>query len=326
MGSSGSKKVLMCAALALNVAGCAAGAGEGELEQTPEVHEASLEAINGMRTINGLNVRNGLKALNGLSVKNGLKALNGLLTINGLKTFNGLRTFNGLDIDCTGKTPGESCLGEPDGLLDSTTGLMSSVGGINTAAYLIRCALPATETVTVKAFDGSLVSLNGEIGLAPEWSSGQCDNECQEKVSACLMALTNTAGNHVTVELTDDGVLGATHSKDFRYQEAVFFGNIFDSPPKAYFAIGADFQGYNWFGMNIGGFANRLCNVTNLVWGVDQCPYLPVGDANYNMSDPFGSTSKKCTMRNGVATACRDKSYRTWTNPITTYRQTKGAQ
>src|SRR4051812_11415056 len=116
--------------------GCAAAE-----EDDPELNaqrEAAVASINGLRTINGLTTSNGLRTINGLSTKNGLRTINGLTTVNGLRTMNGLRTVNGLDVDCTSKTAGDDCTGQPDGLLSASTGMMSDDDGIMTAKYLVR--------------------------------------------------------------------------------------------------------------------------------------------------------------------------------------------
>ena len=80
--------------------------------------------------------------------------------------------------------------------------MMSSDAGIATAKYLVRCALPANDTPTVKDYTGALIRLDGEIGLAPKWKTGFCGKDCMERVSACLMALINARGEHVPMELS----------------------------------------------------------------------------------------------------------------------------
>jgi hypothetical protein len=266
---------------------------------------------------------NGLKSVNGLKATNGLTTINGFKSMNGLKTMNGLKSTNGLSVDCTGKTAGVSCTGEPDGLMSNDTGLMASDAGIMTAKYVVRCALPGSTSIRVKDYKGALITLTGEIGFAPEWADGQCSTTCEEKVSACLMSLTNSSGNHIDVELSAPFTVGTGH--DYPYQEAAFYGNVFSSPPQASFAIGKDYAGFNIAGINLGAVANRLCAaVTNLL-GANACPYIPAGNMNFSITDPLGLTTNKCSSSDGAATKCKDKSGKTWNYPITTYRKDKGA-
>jgi len=302
-------------------AGCAAGSEEDPVLNSSR--QSIVDSINGLRTINGLTTINGLRTINGLTTINGLKTINGLTTINGLRTINGLKTINGLSVDCTGLTAGVDCTGEPDGLMSASTGLMSTDDGIITAKYLVRCALPNTASLRIKDYTGGLVSLAGEAGLAPEWADGQCSTACEEKVSACLMALTNGHVDHVAVELSAPFTLGSGHSSAYKYQEAVFYGNVFSSPPKGNFSVGSDYAGLNLLGLSIGVVDDRLCSSWDQQ--TNQCPYSHVGDANFQLLDPLGLTSNKCTMSGGSATKCRDKSGTTWNYPITTYRLDKGA-
>ncbi|MDB4989697.1 MAG: hypothetical protein JWN04_4875 [Myxococcaceae bacterium] len=319
-------QTLTVAALAglMLMTGCAADSAD-QVELSAK-RQAEVDAINGLKAINGLSTKNGLKAINGLSTRNGLKTINGLDTVNGLRTFNGLKTINGLDVDCTGKTEGVDCSGEPDGLLSAGTGMMATDDGIMTAKYLVRCALPAGQSITIKDYTGALINLPGEIGFAPEWQDGQCDGPCQEKISACLMSLTNSAGNHISVDLSAPFTVGTGHDSAYKYQEAAFFGNLFLNPPQSAFAVGKDYAGFNFGGViSVGAVANRLCAAIVALLGPNACPYQPAGDMNFEISDPFGISSNKCSVSNGAATKCKDKSGKTWNYPITTYRTDKGA-
>ena len=140
------------------------------------------------------------------------------------------------------------------------------------------------------------------------------------------MSLTNTAGNHVNVELAAPFTLGTGHSASFKYQEAAFYGNLFLSPPQTSFAVGKDYAGLNILGVvNVGVVANRLCAILWSTLGPNACPYIPAGNANFDLTDPLGVGSNKCSMSGGAATRCKDKSGKTWNYPITTWRLDKGA-
>jgi len=57
------------------------------------------------------------------------------------------------------------------------------------------------------------------------------------------LAHVNTSGKNIKLWLDgDSAALGWGRSTDYPYQEGSFFGNIFTSPPKAYFCNGKDFD------------------------------------------------------------------------------------
>lgn len=161
-------------------------------------------------------------SFNGLTSINGLSSHNGLTSLNGLSSHNGLTSYNGL----------------ADGI-----GLMSSDSGRSTVAYLVRCALPKGRSITKKDQYGRLHTFPGQIGVAPQWESGACDQACQEHISACVLAHVNTTGKNIDLWLDGDSpAIGWGRSSNHPYQEGSFFGNIFQSPPKAYFCNGRDFN------------------------------------------------------------------------------------
>jgi hypothetical protein len=163
-----------------------------------------------------------LLTVNGLSLINGLSMLNGLSMVNGLSMLNGLSMINGL-------TPG--------------VGLMTSSSGRQTISYMVRCALPLGHAVIKTDDQGVPYTFLGQIGVAPEWESGQCGQDCQENVSACMLAHVNTSGQHIALWLdSNNPAIGYGRNTSFPYQEGSFFGNIFASPPQAYFCNGKDFE------------------------------------------------------------------------------------
>lgn len=64
--------------------------------------------------------------------------------------------------------------------------------------YLARCALPAGASVSANG-----TSYPGQLGLCPEWATGSIDLNatCQERVSACMLALVNIADRHVPLSI-----------------------------------------------------------------------------------------------------------------------------
>jgi hypothetical protein len=158
---------------------------------------------------------------------------NGMKTINGMKVHNGLASGNGLSLS--------SSLKSPTGLT-SGSGLMSSADGRITVSYLVRCALPAGRTVTKTDQYGRSYSFSGQIGVAPEWESGSCQGTCERWVSACMLALVNTTGDHYPLWLVaQNPSISWGLDAAFPFQEGSFFGDIFTSPPYAYYCGGRDF-------------------------------------------------------------------------------------
>ena len=264
-------------------------------------------------------------------------------------SINGLSTINGLPVV------------DPDGILSSTTGMMASVQGVMTAKYMVQCALPAGTSVTVTAGANSgvpgaptTVTLSGAIGLAPSWATGSCNATCQEQISSCLMAYTNGQGNHVNIEMSSQlASVGNTNSSAYPYQEASFFGNIFTSPPQAFYCVGKDYISVqNNSGLFPGTVSPaldmRACGGWAATTGPTSCPYVDVGTCNQTNSSLLGAVTgtlfgsngspPMCSFTKSAASACGSKAptyfllgytnlstVETWKNPVTTYRMDKGA-
>ena len=126
--------------------------------------------------------------------------------------------------------------------LSSINGLISPEGQM-TLSYIIRCALPASHTITMKDLSGNPIPFNGELGMAPSWEYGACNKDCQEQISACVLAHVNTTGIHIPLWLDGDSpALGWGQSPNYPQQEGSFFGNLFVSPPTMYYCNGKDFD------------------------------------------------------------------------------------
>jgi hypothetical protein len=127
---------------------------------------------------------------------------------------------------------------DPDYALETSWGLKSSKlidpDRLATARYVVECALPEGESI-FKNVAGVTVELDGALGLAPEWQASVCDQDCQEWVSACVLARTNVSGEMVALWLTGDHTeLGFATSPSYSHYEASFFGNLFAGPEQAY--------------------------------------------------------------------------------------------
>jgi len=142
----------------------------------------------------------------------------------------GMWVNNGLhDPDVGGIDPDHS-LASPEGLA-TDHGLLLDPDRLDTVRYLVECALPLGHSIT-KEVDGELLELDGAIGLAPEWEDDACDEDCQEWVSACLLARTNVSGETVEVWMrADHPAIGEGTSLLQPSYEASFFGNLFAPSP-----------------------------------------------------------------------------------------------
>jgi hypothetical protein len=69
------------------------------------------------------------------------------------------------------------------------------------------------------------------IGLAPEWTTGACDGECEQWISACVIARINGLGVTVPLSLRGDHPALAVDDVEraqFHFEEMAAFGDIFD--------------------------------------------------------------------------------------------------
>ena len=154
--------------------------------------------------------------------ENGLAQIFGLDATNGLSPRNGLSTLAGLS---------------------GTEGLLTTEEGRATVKYLVHCALPAGRSISKVDQAGISYAFAGGLGIAPEWELGACEAQCQERVSACLMAHVNTSGRHVRLWIVGESpALGWGYNLNYPFQEGAFFGNLFVSPPAAHYCNGRGFN------------------------------------------------------------------------------------
>ncbi len=149
----------------------------------------------------------------------------------------GVWVNNGLhDPDVSGIDP-DHALSSPQGLA-TDHGLLTDPDRLDTVRYLVECALPEGHVVT-KTVDGQLLELEGMLGLAPEWEDDACDEDCQEWVSACLLARTNVGGHTVHVWMrADHPAIGEGTNLLYPSYEASFFGNLFVDPESQHYCQG----------------------------------------------------------------------------------------
>jgi hypothetical protein len=261
---------------------------EGDVGADGVVDDAALTSDNGLPTVNGL------------AVVNGLPTVNGIPTVNGLCIANGLATTTGLA---------------------STSGLMTTIPGRKQVEYIVRCALPPTASITKKDQYGKSYTFTGLLGLAPAWQSGACDTNCQESVSACLLAHVNTSAIHVPLWIVSGHPsVGWGQDPEFPNHEGSFFGNVFmmgahgTDPAKApmYYCTGPKY--------NVNAPSGRIgSSQTNP-------PYVDPWGSNASCNDvsrcaaadyPNGSHGfKSCNGWNNVVTVWRQSTPTTTTSTI----------
>lgn len=145
---------------------------------------------------------------------------------------------NGLsDPSLSGIDPAYS-LSSPQGMAEDE-GLLVDEETRITAHYLVECALPLGSNI-VKLVGDELLVLEGHVGLAPEWEDGACDDDCQQWVSACMLARTNVSEQNISIWLRADHPALAAGSPAYPLYEASFFGNLFDAPEARYMCEGSE--------------------------------------------------------------------------------------
>jgi hypothetical protein len=177
----------------------------------------------------------------------------------------------------------------------------------------VRCALPATASITKKDQYGNSYTFQGLLGMAPQWQNGACDATCQEDVSACMLAHVNTAGNHVPVWLVSNNTaVGWGQDPNYPNQEAAFFGNVFT--PGAH---GTDQTKLPMY----------YC--TGAKYNVNP-PQGRIGSAQINPPyvDPFGAKYASCNLgcatadgSNGSSPGDGWKACYGWNSVVTAWRQ-----
>jgi hypothetical protein len=111
---------------------------------------------------------------------------------------------------------------------------LETADGRELFSYIVSCALPADAAVSVKV-QGQNYSFDGGLGLAPQWGKpgGKCDGDCQEWVSACLLARVDFLGVHREISVRGDSPalhISLLELLEYPQREATYFGNVFTAP------------------------------------------------------------------------------------------------
>lgn len=104
--------------------------------------------------------------------------------------------------------------------------------------YMVQCALPAGQCVSVTDVDGSAASYCGALGVAPTWATTPLSQTDQWRVTSCLMARTNAYGYQVAISLRGEGITVDQTERTYTYDEGAFWGNIFSPNPALYACTG----------------------------------------------------------------------------------------
>jgi hypothetical protein len=247
-----------------------------------QVDGAIASSEDALRTGNGLNLKNGLVFDNGLNLKNGVSLSHGLAVGHGLSIDHGLTSEQGLS---------------------STTGFLTSEAGQELITYLVECTLPLGRSITKSdPVHGGAITFDGYVGLAPQWETGACNQDCQQWVSACLLARSNALGRSISIEIVaSHPAIGSRRTQPFIYlfEEAGFHGNLFLDPPESHACLGT--------GGVLSALQTRLCGL--LPWVT--CGFDTLVDTCFLLNE--------CTGRDGDAyVGCKDHAG-TPQHTITTY-------
>jgi hypothetical protein len=303
----------LIATAALSAAACAELGADAETSEDQVASENGF-AYNGF-AYNGF-AYNGF-AYNGFAF-NGF-AYNGF-AFNGF-AYNGLSFVDGISINGLSTSGG----------LSWTSGLMTTASGREAVKYMVKCAFPSGHRLTAQdnAVPPNTYTFDGAIGVAPELEFGTCDLNCQERVSACMLAHVNNSGVHVGIWLVGpDNGIGWETSPDYPYMEAAYFGNLFMANPKGNYCAGNN--------LSAGASLGRLGGSFGTGGGVLTSPYGTQWDGVNNQNVPaycaFASLNH-CTPQNAGFSSCADQSPQApypsghaWMHPVTVYRNFEPTQ
>jgi hypothetical protein len=115
--------------------------------------------------------------------------------------------------------------------MPSQSALIDSADGREVLTYIVRCALPQGQAITVKASDKTDYVFAGELGLAPGWATHAPTVSERRWVTACVLARTNYYGQSVGISLRGSPSALATTAAELSadtMDEAAFYGDLFD--------------------------------------------------------------------------------------------------
>ncbi len=186
----------------------------------------------------------------------------------------------------------------------------SSPSGQQFLKYMVQCALPEGAKVSLETPDGT-VEFEGSLGAAPEWADGPCGTDCQERVSACILARINAYGLPVQLFFAaagtsmgggDDAAAAGAPNR-----EGAFFGNIFGSPMRGY-SCRADGHDPLYESVRVCTRPGNLCGMQSIGSCLDGAEPACEADSQGDFT--------KCTS---PASADGKQPARVWKHVVTTY-------
>jgi hypothetical protein len=107
--------------------------------------------------------------------------------------------------------------------------------------YSVSCAFDPTQSFSFSWTDDQDVVHNetyeGLLGLAPNWETGPLAAADEEWVSACLISRVNWYGTSVMISSRGShenlNQMDPDEDEAYAKQEGAFWGNLFESPPRA---------------------------------------------------------------------------------------------
>lgn len=135
----------------------------------------------------------------------------------------------------------EHGLATDDGL-PSSSGLMTTAEGRKSVQYLVRCALAAGDSLEKQDQNGNAFSFAGQLGLAPQFKDGACDQSCRELLTACILAHVNVASTaEIPLWLTAAvPAIGWDLDPAYPVEEASYFGDLWATAATGYACAGPD--------------------------------------------------------------------------------------
>lgn len=153
----------------------------------------------------------------------------------------GMWINNGLSSPMIGGIDPAYALSTPQGMSE-TSGVLTDLQTRIAAEYLVECALPEGASID-KVVDGEPLTFEGSLGLAPEWEDGDCDEDCQQWVTACMLARTNVSAETIWISVrATHPAIGLARRPSFDVYESSFFGNMFADPEAQYMCAGTQSQ------------------------------------------------------------------------------------
>ncbi|MEM9487749.1 MAG: hypothetical protein AAGC55_01325, partial [Myxococcota bacterium] len=99
-------------------------------------------------------------------------------------------------------------------------------------SYLVECALPTGDYVTVHSGAGLPRVYRGSLGLAPEWRDEPLGADSARLVSACLAARNNALAEPVTISMRGPGLtVPAIERELYDVYEGAFWADFFADEP-----------------------------------------------------------------------------------------------